>query len=172
MRVVTLPDGAISANVLAAAGSPLFLGTEEVSTTGGPFVTTGGDQTAAPTHVGDGATATVQTVAVDTTGLGIAGAYIWCTASVALAAVEGNASIDLEVLLDDAAITPVRIGQRLIAADGTTLGYSLSGLIIIPEGAHTIKLQATTQAGTTADVNPTVAESSFNASIVLFFLAA
>jgi hypothetical protein len=35
MRVVTLPDGAISANVLAAAGSPLFLGTEDLPPGGG-----------------------------------------------------------------------------------------------------------------------------------------
>ena len=69
MRVVTLPDGAVSANVLAAAGSPIFLGTTDLAGgSGAALQQVVEDTTLAPTALDTSATVTIATVNLTTTG--------------------------------------------------------------------------------------------------------
>jgi len=173
MRVVTLPDGAQSVTVLpAAGGSPVFLGTADVESGGGAIPFVGGDQTGAGFDVGDGSSVDIQTLDIDTTGDNVAAALIVCTGSINVGASEGFGSGRLEVLLDGVSVSP-RIGSQFNVADGTTLPYTMSGVLTLSEGAHTIVVRCSTDGGTTATVNPSFDEAGgMNSSVVLWYLSA
>ena len=168
MRVVTLPDGAQSTTVLpAGGGSPVFLGTAEVSSSGGPIVLNGGDFTGASTVVNPEGTQTVQTLAIDTTGLGIGAVMVWVSGCVALAS-STVASCTVEFTVDGASLSPAAGNTLELSASGT-VSYSFMAIAALSEGAHTLRVVCSTDANTTATTNPGAA---FNSGLMLLFLAA
>ncbi len=170
MKVLTLPDGQDSIAVWPANGtSAVVLQSADVSGGSSGVVLTGGDIQGASFPVGDGASVDVQTLNIDTTGLGIGGALIQCAGSVG---VVGNGELFFEVILDGEELSPA-LGCLLNVADGTVAAYSIGGVLSLSEGAHTIVVRCTTFSGTTCTVNPSRGEAGpLSISTLLWFTPA
>ncbi len=169
MNVLTLPDGQDSIDVWPSNGTSAVKLQAVAMSGSSPIVLTGGDVEGATQPVGDASSVEVQTLNIDTTGLGVGAVMMTCAGSVQLS---GTAALTMHVRLDGSELSPP-MGCRLSQADGSVAAYAMQGVIPLSEGPHTLTVVCTTDSGTTAVVNPTGGElGAQSISTLLWFLAA
>lgn len=122
-----------------------------------PIIASGGDLSQAEDVVGPGLTIELVESVLDTTGTEIAGVILSFTTQVKFASTVALAKCVFDVLLDGAPLT-TPIGATVQADVGGAqpiVSVAFSGnFVMLPAGAHTIKIRCTSDANTTATVNP------------------
>ena len=142
-----------------------------VDTSSRPIIGTGGDQSQAGDVVPPGTTTTLITLPLDTTGSQIGGAIMTFTTQVELASTAALAKCTFDFLVNDAPPPgTVPIGA-IVQADASgavpVVSVAFSGsFVMLPPGSYTLKVRCTTDANTTATVNP---GGTFSRTLLLFF---